>query len=367
MKQKILLAEDRNDNRKAYKLDLQEEFADAIILEASTDDEAIQFIKSEDYIDVIITDLMMNSDDSGLVILRESKAKDPLTMVIIITAYEEKLDRKEAFKLGVFDCLDKAAPGVKTSRELVYKTRSAIHSRRVSLQLLESQRNLDFMKKYFDPLVFDKINKNPEFLIPSNRTVTIVFWDIRGFSALSETLKAHPDIVASFIKEYLEIASNVIFKHNGVLDKFIGDGVMAIFGAFDNTNDPKAEEDAAKSAISAAIDFRNAFTSLYSEWRKKWERTIADTINIGLGCGIHTGNALVGNLGTDIRDHFTAIGTHVNLAARIESSSSSGEIRFSTTTKSRIENFFAIRKIESLKNIKNIRGEFDIFIIEDKI
>lgn len=365
MNSKILLVEDKKKNREAYLGVLKDEFPSAQLLAAANDEEALRYIESEPDIDVVITDLSIDKDDSGMRILHATKQKDQLIMVIIITAYDDKLDRKEAFKLGAFDCLDKASPGVKTSNELVYKTRSAIHSRHIALKLLQSQRNIDFMRKYFDPLVFDMINKNPTILEPKNRIVTVVFWDIRGFSALSETLKAYPNLIATFLREYLEIASRVIFANNGVLDKFIGDGVMALFGSFDDYGNREQESQAATNAIKSAVDFRSEFVKLYSKWKIDWQYHSAENIDIGLGCGIHTGEALVGNLGTEKRDHFTAVGPHVNLAARIESSSKSGEIRFSATTKSRVDGNFHIKKIETLKDIKNIRGNYDIFEITD--
>lgn len=190
-----------------------------------------------------------------------------------------------------------------------------------------------------------------------------MFWDIRGFSLLSEILKAHPTLISGFLKEYLAAASDVIFKYQGVLDKFVGDGVMALFGAL-NGKDKEGRQDAI-SAVRAAIELKNNFDLIYRKWLKEWTLYTPQTIDIGIGCGIHTGDALVGNLGTELRDHFTAVGPHVNFAARIESRSDRGQILVSSSTKVRVDEFYKVRLVDTLMDIKNIPGKFEIFEISE--
>jgi class 3 adenylate cyclase/CheY-like chemotaxis protein len=364
MASNILIVDDKEYNRKSYKLALEDAGLATNIFLASDENEAKKLICSQEQIDVIITDLMMLTETGGIEVLIAAKNQDPLIMVIIVTAYEKKLDRYKAFELGAFDCLEKGTPGVKTEQELVFKTRNALRFRETALNLIQSQKKLDFLKRYFDPRVYETIENNPDVLNPKNRTVTVVFWDIRGFSLLSEILKAHPSLIAGFLKEYLEAASNIIFKHQGVVDKFIGDGVMAIFGAF-NGKDKEGKEDAV-AAVKASLDLRNEFDVIYSKWIKDWRLYTPQAIDIGLGCGIHTGEALVGNMGTELRDHFTAVGSHVNFAARIEGRSEKGQIRVSSSTKPRIENFFNVKLVDTLTDIKNIPGTFEIFEILDR-
>ncbi|MCG3167080.1 MAG: Adenylate cyclase 2 [Bacteroidia bacterium] len=359
----ILIVDDNPGNLKAYKNAISDEFQDSNIITASNEEEAIKIINESVTLDVVVTDLMMKSETAGIDVLNAVQKRDPLIMVIIITAYEKILDRNDAFKKGAFDCLEKSSVGGPTINELIYKIKSAIFTRSVALESFESRRKIDSFKKYFDPGVFDKIKQNPELLTPKNRIVTIVFWDIRGFSSLSEILKADTSLIAGFLKEYLEASSKIIFSKQGVLDKFIGDGVMALFGAFDEKGEN--EEKNAIAAIEAAVALRREFNVILLKWEKIWQRVTADNIDIGLGCGIHTGEVLVGNLGTDNRDHFTAIGPHINLAARIESTAQKEEIRFSVTTKSRIDDHFRCTKIDTLKDVKNIKGSFDIFRINE--
>lgn len=358
----ILLVDDRPDNLKAYKRDLEHELHDAEVLTARTEGDAIRLI-NERSVDVVISDLMMDDHQSGMRVLAAAKAKDALTMVILITAYEEKLERERAFAIGAFDCLTKGSVGIKTGHELVYKTKSALFARLAAKQLVESEQQVSGLKRYFDPIVFDRIRTNPELLAPGRRTVTLAFWDIRGFSAMCVLLQEFPETITGFLRDYFEEASRVVFNHGGVLDKFMGDGVMALFGAM--AMDGKSDEDFALDALNAATELRAAFEAVHKKWERVWMKQIPTDVHIGLGCGIHTGPVVVGNMGTAKRDHFTAVGPHVNFASRIESSSKGGEIRFSQTTKAHVDDRVKSRKLEVLSNIKNIKGDFGIYGLEN--
>ncbi|MFZ6012141.1 MAG: adenylate/guanylate cyclase domain-containing protein, partial [Bacteroidota bacterium] len=355
------IVDDKEYNLKGYKLALEDAAIASKIHLANNENEAKQILCSSNPIDVIITDLMMVNETGGMEVLIAAKEKDPLLMVIIVTAYEKKLDRYKAFDLGAFECLEKGTPGVKTEQEIVVKTKNALRFREATLNLIESNKKIDFLRKYFDPRVFTTIEGNPDLLTPKMRIVSIVFWDIRGFSLLSEILKAHPDLVAGFLKEYFEVASDVIFEYNGVLDKFIGDGVMALFGAL-NGKDKEGKQDAV-NAINAALKLRLEFEKIYKKWFAQWTLYTPQAIDIGIGCGIHTGEVLVGNMGTEIRDHFTAVGPHVNFASRIESKSEKGQIRISSSTRARIDGHFSVELVDTLTDIKNIPGKFEIFAI----
>ena len=195
-------------------------------------------------------------------------------------------------------------------------------------------------------------------------TVTIVFWDIRGFSRLCEILKAHPTLIAGFLRDYCEVAAQTIFKHNGLLDKFIGDGVMALFGVL-NHKDDEGRSDAA-DAVRAALTLRSAFDPLVARWMKQWTLYTPQKIDIGLGCGVHTGEVLVGNVGTDFRDQFTALGPHVNFAQRIEARTKGGEILLSQSTESRVRSAILVQRIGEINDVKNVPGEFAVFAAESE-
>jgi len=355
----ILIVEDEEQNLKAYKLALEDGSFGWNILTAKNENEAQEIITGIQPVDVIITDLYMLTDQSGMKVLRLAKQKDPLIMVIILTAFEQKLDRYKAFEMGAFDCLSKGVPDVKTGQELIVKTKTALSFRELALNQIENEKKLAFLKRYFDPNVFGAIEKNPELLNIQSRTLTIVFWDIRGFSALCESLKENPTLISDFLREYFKVGSEVVFKHQGVLDKFIGDGIMALFGAL-NGKDKEGRQDA-NNAAEAAIELKEIFEQVLKKWKEQWELYTPQTIDIGLGCGMHTGETLVGNVGTENRDEFTALGPHVNFAQRITSQAEKGQILVSATTDTRISDHFEVRKIKTISDVKNIPGNFDIF------
>lgn len=356
----ILIVDDKEDNLKAYKLELEDAGFGWNVFTARNENEAQEILNKIQPIDVIITDLVMLTEQSGLEVLRLAKERDPLIMVIILTAFEKILDRVKAFEMGAFDCLSKGVPGVKTGQEIIIRTKTALNFRDLTISQIENQKKLGFLKRYFDPRVFGAIDRNPDLLNMKSKTLTVVFWDIRGFSLLCEILKAHPNLISGFLREYFSVASDVIFKYEGVLDKFIGDGVMALFGALDGSKDPAGHQDAINAA-RAAIEMRESFDILLKNWIDQWALYTAQTIDIGLGCGMHTGETLVGNAGTENRDHFTALGPHVNFAQRIESRAEKAQILASTSTKARISEYFELKKIDTINNVKNIPGSFDIF------
>jgi class 3 adenylate cyclase len=186
-----------------------------------------------------------------------------------------------------------------------------------------------------------------------------VFWDIRGFSLLCDSLKAHPTLISEFLQEYCEVGAKTIFEHGGVLDKFIGDGIMALFGVL-NHKDDNGKTDAL-AAIKTALAMRPKFNEVVAKWLKEWVLYVPDKIDIGLGCGIHTGDVLVGNVGTDFRDQFTALGPPVNFASRIEARSVSGQILLSQSTEARVKDSFELSPAGEITDIKNIPGTFPVF------
>lgn len=354
----ILIVDDREDILKSYKLGLEDAGLGWNILTAKNENEAETIVK-EQPIDVVITDLVMLTEQSGMDVLRLAREKDPLIMVIIVTAFDKILDRYQAFELGAFDCIAKNTPGVKTIDEIIVKSKTALQFRELAITEIENQKRVTFMKRYFDPKVFSIIEEKPDLLNIRRRALTIVFWDIRGFSSLCESLKEHPTLISGFLREYFQVSSEVVFKHGGVLDKFIGDAVMALFGAFNSKEDDGKND--AINAVNSAISMKEHYTEILDKWMKEWELYTPHKIDIGLGCGIHTGEALVGNVGTENRDQFTALGAHVNFAQRIESRAEKGQIFVSATTKARIAKNFELKEVGTISNVKHIPGKFEIF------
>ena len=353
---RILIVDDEKENREALNRALKDENPDWDIFVAAneTEGEAIlhKQLATNSPIDIVLTDLVMKSEISGMTMLQRARSVDPLVMAILFTAKEKSLDRYAAFDWGAFDVVEKNIRGVTAIREINIKTRAALRFREWSQRIL-------FLRRYFDPKLFAAIERDPSALALGRRTVTICFWDIRGFSQLCETLKAHPDLIAGFLKEYSDLAAHTVFGHGGMLDKFIGDGVMALFGVLNHKNDEGKAD--AIDACRAAIELRVKFNELFEKWLRQWKLYTPQSIEIGLGCGIHTGDVLVGNVGTAYRDQFTALGPDVNFASRIESRSKAGQILASQSTEVRTIDAVKMVPVGQVSDIKNISGDYQIY------
>jgi class 3 adenylate cyclase/CheY-like chemotaxis protein len=356
---RILIVDDEQENREALHRALGDENPDWIILDAPDESEGKLVIERQlakkEPVDVLLTDLVMTSEQSGMTLLQEARKLDPLIMAILFTAKEKSLDRYAAFDYGAFDVVEKNIRGATAVREINVKTRAALRYR-------EWSQRINFLRRYFDPKVFETIEKQPSLLPIRSRTVTICFWDIRGFSLMCEILKAHPTLIAGFLRDYCDAAAATIFKHSGVLDKFIGDGVMALFGVLSNGGEGGGRPDA-MNAVRAACELRVTFDAVLSRWLEEWKLYTPHKIEIGLACGIHTGEALVGNVGTDFRDQFTALGPHVNFAARIENRAKPRQILVSQSTEARIREKARLEPAGEISDIKNIPGTFSLFSV----
>lgn len=164
----------------------------------------------------------------------------------------------------------------------------------------------DAFAHYVSPQVIGQLMNNPArlTLAGEEKTLTVLLSDIRGFSTLSE--KMTPEQLGSFMNEYFTAMSDIIMKHHGMVDKFIGDAIMAVWGA------PLDDPDHAKNALKAAFEMLHSLEKLRSDWQNKgmpW---------IDIGVGLNTGLMSVGNFGSAQRFDYTVMGDSVNLAFRLE-------------------------------------------------
>jgi adenylate cyclase len=222
-------------------------------------------------------------------------------------------------------------------------------------------------ERSLDPVEVGKLSYAGIHGLPEvdDKIVTIVFWDIQGFSALCYTLEMTPGLLVLFLKEFFETATKVILEQGGVVDKFLGDGVMALFGTHSNL-DLEVESSAVRAA-SAALKFREQFEMLEIKWKKIWQGFVPYHINIGLKCGINTGSAAVGNVGAKEYRYITAFGISVNLANRLARLAGSDEILVSATTRSKIFERFELLERGIVDDLKNIPGRFEVFsVIREK-
>lgn len=169
----------------------------------------------------------------------------------------------------------------------------------------------------------------------TRREISILFADLRGFTTLSERME--PEELSRLLNEYLAAMTEVIFRHYGTLDKYIGDGIMAIFG------DPEPSIQHEENALRAALEMRGKFYELLSTWYLEGRETIT------LGVGVHSGFATVGNFGTSNRLEHTAIGTNVNLASRLSDLATPGQILTSQRTYAKSRHLIEARAVGSLE------------------
>ena len=203
-----------------------------------------------------------------------------------------------------------------------------------------------------------------------NKVLTIVFWDITGFSILCEKLIDHPELVAEFLREYLGVATKIIHEHMGIVDKFIGDGILAYFGFKEKDSDNNGYT-GAENAILAALKLKRPFENVKNNWLQIWNKVIDFDIHIDIKCGINTGPVLVGLLRSGERDQFTVIGTPVNLASRLEGRAEEGEIIISTFTMAKVRGKFNVEAIDISNNddikIKSFKGVDKYYKVLDAV
>jgi len=169
-------------------------------------------------------------------------------------------------------------------------------------------------ERYFAPNVAAEIARQQEGARPGGekRPVTILFSDIRGFTTLSEGMT--PDAIAQLLSEYFTEMVEVIFEHGGTLDKFVGDAILALWGA------PIAHEHDADSAMRAAMAMQQSIAALNTKWVAEGRPAI------GVGIGINYGEVFAGNIGSQRRLEYTVIGDAVNVASRLCTKAGAGEV-----------------------------------------
>ncbi|OGS33103.1 MAG: hypothetical protein A2474_05430, partial [Elusimicrobia bacterium RIFOXYC2_FULL_34_12] len=179
-----------------------------------------------------------------------------------------------------------------------------------SWRFITEEKEKRWLKKafgqYLSPLVINEIMKNPDALALGGKRqeMTVLFSDIRGFTTISEALT--PEGVVTILNEYLTKMTEIVFKYEGTLDKFIGDAVMAFWNA------PIPQNDHTQRAVYCAIEMIEELKKLQEKWRAE-NKPIMD-----IGIGINRGDMVVGNMGSIERMDYTVIGDNVNLASRLE-------------------------------------------------
>jgi adenylate cyclase len=188
--------------------------------------------------------------------------------------------------------------------------------------------------KYVGAQILDLIMENPEdsWLQGQTNEATILFADIRGFTTYSES-KA-PKVIVDELNQFFEIANSAILDHDGYIDKFIGDGVLAVFGV------PFYQRDHIKNAVAAAFEMQQAF---------RIAGAYKNVLLSSIGIGIHTGLVVSGNIGSPVKMEYTVIGDSVNVASRISEIAAPGEIIISSNIYEQVPDFIEVEPLRPHK------------------
>ena len=192
-------------------------------------------------------------------------------------------------------------------------------------------------ERYLSPNIVDKILANPDeiHLGGENQTVTILFSDIRGFTRMSE--KMEPHAVVELLNEYFSEMTDLIFDSGGTLDKYLGDGIMAVYGA------PLPKPDDALRATKTAMEMQRALAALNREWENRGQQPLR------IGVGVNTGPVTAGNIGSPKHLDYTVIGDAVNLASRLCSNAAGGQILVSESTYLELNGRIPAQRLEPIR------------------
>jgi class 3 adenylate cyclase len=311
------------------------------LLQAADGEEALEAVKQHSP-DLILLDVMMPKMD-GIEVTRRLKNDPsmPFIPIILVTAKADTKDVVAGLEAGADEYLTK--PIEQTS--LVARVKSVLRIKelhdkvaaqaadlanwnrtleeRVQQQLGEIER-ISRLKRFLSPQVAELIlSTGDDKVLDSNRrAVTVVFCDLRGFTAFAET--AEPEEVMTVLRDYHAAVGALIHKYDGTVERFAGDGIMIIFNAPLPCPDPNLR------AVRMAVEMRDQVSRLAVDWRKFGHE-------LGFGIGIAHGYATLGRIGFEGRFDYSAIGTVVNLSARLCAEAKDGQILVDSKVQAAIE------------------------------
>ena len=285
--------------------------------------------------DLVLLDVMMPGL-SGYEVCRRIRA-DPATVllpVVMCTSLDPQQERVKGIEAGADDFLSKPV----NQPELFARVKSslrvkALHDelallnasleKRVAEQVSEIER-LARLKRFVSPRVGDLIlaGEVDDPLKTHRREITVVFTDLRGFTAFSET--AEPEEVMGVLREYHAALGHIVLAHEGTVEHFAGDGVMILF------NDPLPLKEPELAAIRMALEMRIAIAELGAGWKRRGH-------DLGFGVGIANGYATMGAIGFEGRRDYGAIGPVTNLSARLCGEAGAGQVLISQRVYGKVE------------------------------
>ncbi len=296
--------------------------------------------------DLILLDYMMPKM-SGLEVVKQLRKneKHKGIPVILLTAKATLEDKIAGLDAGADDYVTKPFD----SFELLARVRAMLRIKELHDQLDEWNRTLaekvnqqvgelnrmNRLKRYLSPQIAETILSDEENLFKTHRReITIVFLDLRGFTAFSDS--AEPEEVMDFLRDYHAEMGRLVFKFEGTLERFMGDGIVVIF------NDPIRCENHVQKAIEMSLEMRDRVKELRTAWLKKG-------FDLDLGVGLACGYATLGTVGFEGRMDYGTVGNLPNLAARMCAEAKGGQILTDQKTMSKIEESFESELLAELQ------------------
>jgi adenylate cyclase len=343
----ILIADDNEANRDILARRLEAHGYKLVM--AGDGEEALNCVR-EKLPDLVLLDVMMPKMD-GLQVCRELKGDKslPFIPIILVTARADTRDIVAGLEIGGDEYLtkpvDQAALVARVRSILrVKELHDTVHEQtkelakwnrtleqRVAQQLAEIGR-MNRLTRFLSPQIAKLVlSSGDESVLESHRReITVVFCDLRGFTAFSET--AEPEEVIQVLREYHSTLGKLIHKYEATLERFAGDAIMVWF------NDPLPCPDPSQRAIRMALEMRSEVGQLAVKWRKHGHE-------LGFGVGIAQGYATLGRIGFEGRSDYAAIGTVVNLAARLCSEAVDGQILIERKVNAAIETIATTERV----------------------
>ncbi len=286
--------------------------------------------------DLIVLDIdMPGMNGFDVCAVLKSHAETAQIPILMLTAQSDVEHRVHGLEVGADDYLSKPY----SPRELLARVETRLRAKNESDELREKQQMLQrTFERYVHSSVVDQMLKDPGQVKLGGKLqeITVLFADLEGFTGLSEQID--PEALLSILNRYHNLVVSLILEHNGTIDKFLGDGVMALF------NTPLPQENHALYAVQAAVTIREALTEFHE--------SLAPEQRMCINFGIHTGKAVVGNVGTDQIMDFTAVGDTINLAARLQGLSRHNQILISHATYDQVKDYVVVHPIGEL-HVKN--------------
>ncbi len=288
---------------------------------------ALEVLAEHPDVDVVFSDINMPVM-GGLTLLGKIKELDRQLRTIIVSAYNDMENIREAMNRGAFDFLTKPIDLTDlevTLDKTLQQVRELKEGEAARRRAQELEERNEFIRgtfgRYVSDEIVDQLLDSPEGLQlgGERRRVSILMVDLRGFTALAERLA--PEAVVAMLNRYIETVVGVAVEYGGTVNSIQGDGVMVIFGA------PLAREDCAAQAVACGIAMQRAIAALNENSRAAGQPLTR------AGVGVNTGEVVIGNIGSKQRATYTAVGVHVNVAARIESYAPGGHVFISEATR----------------------------------